>query len=124
LFNGSQARREKWGLNIQDELVEAGKLISVPFMINSETRLSGLQMELQFDPEKVKFLEIENGTISLHDYNLNLNRLSEGVIRISFDQVDGFEADRALFKIKLEGLQSANLSSCLVLKTGSIAAEA
>lgn len=124
LFNGSQARREKWGLNIQDELVEAGKLISVPFMINSETRLSGLQMELQFDPEKVKFLEIENGTISLHDYNLNLNRLSEGVIRISFDQVDGFEADRALFNIKLEGLQSANLSSCLVLKTGSIAAEA
>lgn len=112
-------------LKTNDQLLEKGKDVVIDFYPEKMESLEGFQFTLQFDPNKVTFIDILE-TDLMNRSNFGLTKLEEGVILVSWNQsnIKLYESDKKepLFGLILKSKEKVLLSHILgvnsqVLKT-------
>lgn len=111
-------------IDLKDLSFVEGQLIEVPFSDLEANTISGLQMEIVFDPEVLHFVEIKSGQLNIHEQNVNYTYVSQGKIRLSWDYATGVLCNKSLFSLVFKGLKKGIVSEHLALGTDSYKSEA
>lgn len=121
-FQNSDDRNEKEVVTImtkERQLVD-NELIILDFY-SSDIELLGFQFTVEFDSEKLAFLDFQG--ILLNDQNVNLQRVGEGLISVSWNG-NLSDIGEKLFQIDLRSKTSGPLSNYLKLSSKIIQKEA
>ena len=103
---------------LENSLFEEGANIKVDFKLNRNTRLSGMQFSLQYDPNMVEFLSVE-GLDEIHYYSKN------GVIYFSWTSPFEKSIEKGTVPLKLifKAHQSGQLKDVIQLSAQDLSAE-
>ncbi|MDQ3141876.1 MAG: T9SS type A sorting domain-containing protein [Bacteroidota bacterium] len=123
LNNASERERLVRNLQIKDKLVDRYERVEVMVALSDIKEITGLQLEFNFDANKLKFEDIQRGALDINESNVNVQAISEGKLRISWDAVKGVTPSQYLFKLIFTGLQKSSLSDALALNPNSIKPE-
>ncbi|MDX1685614.1 MAG: HYR domain-containing protein, partial [Saprospiraceae bacterium] len=126
-LNNNQTREDaSMILTTQDQEIGGGREIAVNITSGMFTNIVGSQFTLNFDPEALDFAEVTSGLIELGEQNIGLNYLNEGIINISWNNVNGLSAaeGEVLFTLHFVGLRSDELSNVLSINSRMVEAEA
>jgi subtilisin-like proprotein convertase family protein len=126
-FNNSQVRTgEAMSLEVLESNVIAGDLYKVEFSSKDFEDVFGYQFTLNFDASVLKYAGIESGALEMNESNFGLNRLSEGVLTTSWNNVEGktVSNDETLFTLVFQGVNKGQLSQALSLNSRVTPAEA
>ncbi|MBK8722154.1 MAG: HYR domain-containing protein [Saprospiraceae bacterium] len=105
-----------------NQTFEKGDLVEIPFSFEKEITPEGIQFTLRFDPEVLKFKDLQAGALSdLNESNLGLTHLHEGLIHFSWD--GDFTKAKDLMKIKFEALKAGNTLENIYLADNQLKAE-
>ncbi len=110
-------------LSIPDGEFEAGELVHVPVTIEDKIYFEGIQLQVEFNSSILKFENINNGICSLQDGNLNLNKVEEGVIRLSWNQDKAIITSGPLFELVFTAVKHGKVSEHIALSHQPFAAE-
>lgn len=113
-------------LTAEAKSFDLGEEIAVEFSSNNFIDIAGYQFTLNFDPEMLEFASVESGVLELSESNVGLNYLEEGMINMSWNTVNGLNADKdeVLFTITFTGVKAGELGSALSLNSRMVSAEA
>ncbi len=115
-------------MKAEDRFIEAGQTYAVTLSSEQLQEVLGYQYTLTFDNAVLELQDIEYAT--LHEQNIGLRYLDEGVITISWNEVfdletgTGEESDSELITLHFKAYQSGQLSSLLGISSRYTMAEA
>lgn len=113
---GTQSRTSEVKTIYVPELeFESQEMIHVPVYLSDKILATGLQMQLEFDTDLMRFESILNGTCILNETHINLAWAENGIIRLSWDDAKGLSPDNALFTLVFKGVRKGNVSENLAL---------
>ncbi len=103
----------------------AGEIVELDFTSADFNEVFGYQFTLEFGNE-LTFAGFEAGALNVTEANFGLNRISEGVITTSFDDVKGAtaSADEVLFTVRFTANTNANVSDVVNVTSKYTVAEA
>lgn len=103
----------------------AGEIVELDFTSADFNEVFGYQFTLEFAKD-LKFAGIDAGALNVTEANFGLNRISEGVLTTSFDDVRGVSktADEVLFTVKFVANNAANVSDVVSVNSKYTQAEA
>lgn len=116
-------------LLVNDMLVEAGSAYEIDFAVANAQDLEGFQLGLQFEPNAVELIGLENAYLAGLTNDNFANFAADGLIRSSWNApAQGAAAyldkDEPLFSLAFVAKQSGRLSDLLQLERGGISSEA
>ncbi|MEO6191066.1 MAG: T9SS type A sorting domain-containing protein [Saprospiraceae bacterium] len=120
---GIQSRtNDKVNISTQDRLLTVGQEQIIPIEINQDFVLSGIQLGISIDNEKVEIVRIESAGINISEENY---RLTEQGLRLSLapEEVIKLNLGMNLFNIVLKVKKSAKLSEVLHLDNNMLNSE-
>ena len=99
--------------------------VSLDLKSANDDIITGMQFTLQFDPEILEFVNIENKAINLTNININTLRKSEGLIMISWNNAMGINIneDESLFKFNFKSKSSGILKDAVKISSQVTKAE-
>lgn len=111
-------------LLVDNQLLSAGEVVNVPVSIGSDMNASGMQFTLEMKAG-LEFNGIASNVIDINEYNVGFSRLSEGLITISWDNVDGIElsSEDILFEISLIAKNAGDIAEQLNINSKTVSAE-
>lgn len=120
--------RSKGSLLINEQIFDAEEKIKIDFKLNDLQYLSGLQFELEFDADLLKFEHSTSGVLSdFASENLGLSKAKDGYLKVSWldlrEQVTKVD-DEVLFSLYFEAKRPGNLSTALRLINNTLSPEA
>jgi hypothetical protein len=103
----------------------AGEIVELAFTSADFTEVYGYQFTLEFAKE-LNFNDIVPGALNVTEANFGLNRIDEGVITTSYDNVRGatVSPDEVLFTVKFVANATGTLSNMINVTSKTTAAEA
>lgn len=107
-------------LHTEDLSLEVGKTYQIPFYVKNLSTLSGFQTTLQFHPEEVELLSIEEGAISAHQWNWEEGKNGN----LPFIYVGAHADEEVLFYLNIKAKTAAHLSDLFDLNTNKEHTEA
>ncbi len=112
---------------LENKEVEEGRELQIPFRAKDFKNILGCQFTLRFDNSALAFEGFEQGDLmSMEAENLGLTRLEEGVITVSWFDLDkpSFDENKVLFSLRFKGIQNGELVDYLEINSRYTRAEA
>ncbi|NOT37723.1 MAG: T9SS type A sorting domain-containing protein [Saprospiraceae bacterium] len=96
-----------------------GELIHVSFKLTQPIDLEGLQFTLLFKSRTLQYIDYSSGKISLGEDYLGKENVNNGILRLSWDNVNGIfiQPEEELFSIQFLAQDDGALSDCLSLES-------
>ncbi|GLR16720.1 hypothetical protein GCM10007940_13350 [Portibacter lacus] len=103
----------------------AGEIVELEFTSADFNEVYGYQFTLEF-AKGLTFNDIVPGALNVTEANFGLNKISEGVITTSYDNVRGatVDANEVLFTVKFTATTAGSLSDMINVSSKNTAAEA
>ncbi|MBK6823854.1 MAG: T9SS type A sorting domain-containing protein [Saprospiraceae bacterium] len=79
---------------------------------------------MSFDPAKLELVDIKSGALTVESYNYNHDMISNGKIRMSFDQASGVSFEKELFSFVFKAVGSGELSNSFALSNENFSSQA
>ncbi|MFK7984245.1 MAG: HYR domain-containing protein, partial [Saprospiraceae bacterium] len=115
-------------LHTENQFLEAGTLIEVPFYAPNFNQLLGCQFAIDFETDYLDLLEImPNKEASLSANNFGESLLNRGLVTVSWNQPTSVATPvnkEAIFTLKFKVKETTNLSRALSINTAFMKAEA
>lgn len=112
-------------LTTSDKSFDKGQMVTVEINSNENMIVSGFQFTLSFDPELLSFNGIGESAIGLNESNIGLSKISEGMIAVSFNDVQGINLnDNNIINLEFVAKNSGNLSNAIAINGKELSAEA
>jgi hypothetical protein len=114
-------------LTVENQEVTAGEEFSVTFKAASQTDLLGYQFTLDFDPEKMELVDVQEGTLPNTTIdNFGLRFLDDGLITTSWNYMEGLilDQDTELFTLTFRAYEDVELKETIALTSRLTATEA
>lgn len=125
---GSVEIRSHKTLNFYSDVqsVEAGKRVEVPVYADNFNDIIGFQYTLGFDQTSLNFVEANAGMIELTDANIGTAEINNGMIAVSWNDVElqSYDNDEVLFTMVFEAAAKTNVENALRLNSALTRAEA
>lgn len=112
-------------LSAADLSYEAGDLVNVPFVVEQEATISGMQFTLEFDHERLLFQGLDGAMVNVSENNFALLNNEEGVITISVynaSSTELYEGD-IMFNAYFEAKQAVKLSEVVGISSKVLSSE-
>jgi len=122
---GAQVRNaSKMNLEIANQTYEAGEEVRVSFTSADFKEVYGYQFTLAFT-EALEFTSFEAGSLELTEANFGLNRLAEGLISTSYDNVKGvsLNTEEVLFTLVFKTKDAGNTAEAISINSRITKAE-
>ncbi|MEM6317060.1 MAG: cohesin domain-containing protein [Bacteroidota bacterium] len=119
--------REVFRFGVQDQSLEAGDLVEVPFLAKDFEALYAYQMTLNADPDYLTFEKVEAGALNISEQNFGLTEANRGLISTLWYSSDALniEQNTTLFTIYFRVNQGGkHLSDILQASSDKLSAEA
>jgi len=112
-------------LSAADQSYQAGDLVNVPFVVEQEATISGMQFTLEFDHERLLFQGIDGALVNVSDKNFALLNNHEGIITISISNANGLEINEGdiMFNAYFETKSAVKLSEVIGISSRVLASE-
>jgi hypothetical protein len=112
-------------LEVNEGTYQAGEAVQLSFTSSDFRDVYGYQFTLEFD-KGLAFTGVESGSLKLSEGNFGLNRIDEGLITTSFDDVKGSRvlADEVLFTVTFVAKETVSIGSSVRITSKVTAAEA
>lgn len=124
-FGNSQSRNSNvMELAVPDISFSLNDLVRVPVRLNAAHTIYGMQSEFNFDPSSLSFVDIESGAVKLDASNFISNGFANGKMRMSWEQVNGIDANQTLFTLIFKASRKGELSRSMTLMNNNFKAEA
>ncbi|MEP7195031.1 MAG: T9SS type A sorting domain-containing protein [Saprospiraceae bacterium] len=108
---------------ISNELnLTKGQEVVIPFSINQDFKMSGLQLSMNVDLSKVKIIGIESGALSISEESVNLDRNTFTLSLAPAESVQ-LKTDNVLFYVRLVANANCHLSNSIEFNRNKIEAE-
>lgn len=113
-------------IQIQNQEVEAGKTFTVDFKAKDFQNVEGFQFTLEFEEEKVEFVDVLSPIEGLNEKNFGFTKLAEGVITTSWNGnlIDGFEKEEVLFSLTFKAKSTLEIEDIFSISSRYTASEA
>lgn len=105
---------------------EEGQLVDVPFVVNKSTDLAGFQFTFNYDTDVFNLVSVNGVLPGMTDHNFGFNRLSEGVLTVSYGHESGLSLGegQALLTLTLQAKVSKSLQSSVWINSSVTTSEA
>jgi hypothetical protein len=112
-------------LELNNASYAAGEVVELNFTSADFNQVYGYQFTLEFSKD-LTFAGIEAGALNVTEANFGLNRIAEGVITTSYDNVRGetVAADAVLFTVKFTANNNTQVRDAIAISSKKTAAEA
>ncbi len=112
-------------LELNNASYAAGEVVELNFTSADFNQVYGYQFTLEFSKD-LTFTGIDAGALNVTEANFGLNRISEGVITTSYDNVRGetVAADAVLFTVRFTANNNTNVKDAVAISSKKTAAEA
>ncbi len=121
-------RSSRWPLvfNINSTNIEANEYVEIPVTAKNYERVSGWQMALSFDTDKIEVVGIKSEELNVSEENYLINNQDKGLISISFNHLKekDIENDEILFKIIAITKEAVNTSNLFTKDSNRLVSEA
>jgi len=110
---------DDWVLLCDDLSITPGEEVRAGFRSQAPQLLIGCQFALSFDAKNLEFIGFEPGALSgLTDQNFGWTRLGEGIITMSYFDLNRFQAtpEEPLFYLRFRAKTNARLSDLMTLQ--------
>jgi hypothetical protein len=103
-------------LKLEDAYFEEGKHLNIPFVLDEERNISGLQLGLDIDVNNLDFVGVMNDGLSLSDEDFHYNK-STGKLKIAYANNKQVNVKNGgdLFVLQLKAKKNGRLSESLSL---------
>ena len=125
VFQNSEARSTNLiTISVENQSIQAGDIVEVPFSVKEEMDLLGFQFTLDFDPASLQLLGVSETVIpNFGDTNINTRFQEKGQVSMSwYDLSDASVTD--LFSLRFKATQSGSLDDLLQISSAITPAEA
>ncbi len=124
---GTKAGRSGEGVVMvqEDSRFSKNESVTIQPVIQSDQHLEGLQFELHFDPDLLKFEKAGDlGVLQLRDEDLGLSRIDSGRLYCSWiSEGTVINGQEALFELKFTALEEGKISNAIALVPKQLRAE-
>jgi hypothetical protein len=87
--------------------------------------VNGYQFTLTFDPSMLKFEGVNDNKLGVNVNNLGVTRINEGIITVSFHDINGIDLENTnVLDLRFEALSAGDLSNAITLNSTQVIAEA
>ena len=104
---------------MEDQLLEMGQQIELPFIIPDLSAIEGLQFALNF--EDLEVINLKEGVATAEHFNLKA--IEKGELAISWHKSEELNANNQLFTLTVKAKKSGRLSELLILNENKMSAE-
>ena len=112
-LNGGTPRNGSQVLEINNQAFKSNEVLEVPFQIQVNQPIEGIQLAIQFDPAVLKFVGV-NENDQVNQSNFGLTNTDNGLLYFSWNSSAGNE-ENPFFKLKFESLTKSDLRESLSL---------
>ncbi len=108
-----------------DVSFERGELVQVPFVIEEDIEMTGVQLTVEFDAESLLFQGVDADKLDMTEANFALLNNHNGVITISYSDIDNHdlvEGDN-LFNLYFESKSTGELSEMIKISSTVLQSE-
>lgn len=116
----SRTNTKTLDFNFENQLLEIGEEITIPFYINDINKIEGVQFALNF--EGLRLIEMKEGLANVN--HLNTTASERGVLKVSWNKLRPAKLQEPLFSLTFEAQKSGWLSNLLTLNKEQMLAEA
>ncbi len=111
-------------ISIENQAIEAGEIVEVPFSVKEDMNLLGFQFTLDFDPSSLQLLGVSETSIpNFGDTNLNTLHQEKGQIAMSWYDLSNTSVTD-LFSLTFKATKSGSLRDLLAISSAITPAEA
>jgi len=116
---------ERLTLNLENQHFSVGEMIEVPVTSKDLNKLSGFQLELDFNTNELTLLDITpNKAIGINSNNIGLKHVNQGKMQMIWvAPTVEMEATTTLFTLQFKAKSAGNLSSVLQLSNRYLVSE-
>jgi len=110
----------------EDQMLYRGYEYEIPIRMSAMEEIIGFQFALQFDIERIEFLDLETHDLDrLGEHSFGFNQLNEGVITSSWDHPLGVSTkkDLEIFTLKFRVIEDIQLSEVLEMSNRYLQSE-
>lgn len=111
-------------LHLNDFDFQLGEEIRIPVSLTGMQIVSGMQLELKFNPDAIEFVELKSQKIAVDISNMNPYLIQDGILRLSVDQVNGFDTESTLFELVFKAKKNGQVKELIHLDQKNFAPEA
>ena len=123
-YNESRSSATPISLFVENQFVQAGEIIEIPFSVKEEMNLLGFQFTVDFDPESLQLLGVSETAIpNFGDTNINTQHQEKGQIAMSWYDLSNVSVTD-LFSLTFKATQSGSLKDLLRISSAITPAEA
>ena len=112
---------------IENQELESGQEVSIPFHMTDFTSMSAMQFTIEFDPARLEFAGFKEGALELKGSNFGFTMLDEGAITFSWNTFSGNTiavADNDLFELNFIAKTATDIATELTVNSKHTIAEA
>ena len=104
----------------------AGGELRVPFRAVENSLIDGLQFTVEFDASVLKYNGYESGVFALGDVNVGLQKVQDGIITVSYDDIKGInvKGGSALFSLNFASKTAGEVEDVISINSAITSAEA
>ncbi|MBP7184068.1 MAG: T9SS type A sorting domain-containing protein [Saprospiraceae bacterium] len=106
---------DKLLLNINDVKVEKGSIVEIPVTASNFNDVMGYQFTMEFNPNKLNFVDIKSGALEMNNANLGTLHSGEGLVAMNWynNESQTIKENEVLFTLVFNVLESSKLSESL-----------
>ncbi len=125
MMNAQTRNNKALTFEIENGNYAAGETVLINFRSSEFTNVYGYQFTLEFAKD-LNFVGFEKGSLELGEANFGLNRVSEGIITTSYDNIKGatINADEVLFTLKFVAAQALEIKDVVSVSSRVTESEA
>jgi len=124
--DSEQRTMESLALKVEDQMLVAGEEFDVPIKLADFERINGFQFALEFDSDKISFLDVNPQALkSFDESNYHLQLSKTGKLLLSWHQAQSIslEKEAILFELRFKSKKAIKLSEVLKMETNILASE-
>ena len=112
-------------LSAKEQEFRSGELVGVPFTVEEDAEIYGLQFTMEFDTEKLLFQGVDSGVLEVSQDNFALlnNNIGKITFSVSSPELKSISEGESLFYIYFESKESGQLSQLVDMSSTVVKSE-
>jgi len=118
--SSNRTNEKTFNFSLENQLLEVGEEITIPFYVNDLDKIEGVQFALNF--EGLQLMEVQEGLANFSHLNTAISE--KGQLTVSWNKSESVDSKTLLFSLTFEAQKSGWVSDLLALNREQMSAEA
>ncbi len=117
--------RQPMNISLEDVSFEASDIVNASLMVADEAQIEGMQFTIEFDSDKLSFVDISSEQFGLTKGNISKRLIERGKVLVSWNAKSSIElqSDVPMMNIQFKAINKGELSKSFAINSDVLSAE-